>query len=146
MDKWGISRIIRFFSGFFQVVFVWCASHYWCGVCHIHDSAVIHKFMIYCSCSTNERNGHMFITEQIHNSDCCNIAEISPDGCNRIGVKNFTTGLTASLEMVHGYGVNDDIVSLYDNKYNYLVSRKVFSDLTPYDRFQLIGELEDMTK
>ena len=91
-------------------------------------------------------NGGKFITEQIHNSDCCNIAEISPDGCNRIGVKNFTTGLTASLEMVHGYGVNDDIVLLYDNKYNYMVSRKVFSDLTSYDRFQLIGSLEDMTK
>ena len=91
-------------------------------------------------------NGGKFITEQIHNSDCCNIAEISSDGCNRIGVKNFTTGLTASLEMVHGYGVYDDIVLLYDNKYNYIVSRKVFSDLTAYERFQLIGTLEDMTK
>ena len=86
-------------------------------------------------------------TGQIYNSpNVCNIVEISPDGCNRIGVKNFTTGLTASLEMVHGYGVNDDIVSLYDNKYNYLVSRKVYFDLTSYERFQLIGELEDMTK
>ena len=91
-------------------------------------------------------NGGNFIMEQIHDSNGYNIAEISPDGCNTIGVKNFTTGLTASLEMVHGYGVNDDIVSLYDNKYNYLVSRKVFSDLTSYDRFQLIGQLEDMTK
>ena len=91
-------------------------------------------------------NGGKFIMEQIHNSDCCNIAEISPDGCNRIGVKNFTTGLTASLEMVHGYGVNDDSVSLYDNKYIYLVSRKVYFDLTSYERFQLIGALEDMTK
>ena len=91
-------------------------------------------------------NGGNFITEQIHNSNGYNIEEISPDGCNRIGVKNFTTGLTASLEMVHGYGVNDDIVLLYDNKYNYIVSRKVYFDLTSYERFQLIGTLEDMTK
>ena len=59
MDKWGIPCIIIFFSGFFQVVFVWCVSHYCCGVCHIHDSTVIQEFMIYCSCSTNERNGTM---------------------------------------------------------------------------------------
>ena len=91
-------------------------------------------------------NGGKFITEQVYNSNGYNIAEISPDGCNIIGVKNFTTGLTASLEMVHGYGVKDDIVLLYDNKYNHIVSRKVYFDLTSYERFQLIGQLEDMTK
>ena len=110
-----------------------------------------------CSCSTNERNETMgngaetvtgkIFTGHIYNSpNACNIVDIRSDGCNRVGVKNFVTGMTATLERVTGYGVNVDIVTVYDNRFHKVSRREVFNDLSSYHRFQLIGMLEDMTK
>ena len=86
-------------------------------------------------------------TEQIYNSpNACNIVDVRSDGCNRIGVKNFVTGMTATLERVTGYGVNVDIVTVYDNYFHKVSRRYVYNDLSSYVRFQIIGMLEDMTK
>ena len=75
-----------------------------------------------------------------------NIVDICSNGCNRIGVKNFVTGITATLERITGYGVNTDIVSVYDNVTHVFMQHIEYRDLESYERFQLIGELEDMTK
>ena len=86
-------------------------------------------------------------TGRIYNSpNACNIVDIRSDGCNRIGVKNFVTGMTATLERVTGYGVNADIVSVYDNVTHVFMHHVEYRNLEPYERFQLIGALEDMTK
>ena len=90
--------------------------------------------------------GKLF-TGRIYNSpNNYNIVDICSDGCNRIGVKNFVTNMTATLERVTGYGVNEDIVTVYDNHFHKVSRRDVFEDLSSYERFQLIGALEDMTK
>ena len=86
-------------------------------------------------------------TEQVYNvPNVYNIVDIRSDGCNRIGVKNFVTGITATLERITGYGVNTDIVSVYDNVTHVFMQHIEYRDLESYERFQLIGELEDMTK
>ena len=86
-------------------------------------------------------------TEQVYNvPNVYNIVDIRSDGCNRIGVKNFVTGITATLERITGYGVNTDIVSVYDNVTHVFMQHIEYRDLESYDRFQLIGALEDMTK
>ena len=86
-------------------------------------------------------------TEQVYNvPNVYNIVDIRSDGCNRIGVKNFVTGITATLERITGYGVNTDIVSVYDNVTHVFMQHIEYRDLESYELFQLIGELEDMTK
>ena len=86
-------------------------------------------------------------TAPIYNTpNVCNIVDICSNGCNRIGVKNFVTGMTATLECVTGYGVNVDIVTVYDNRFHMVTWREEFQALDSYCRFQLIGALEDMTK
>ena len=90
--------------------------------------------------------GRVF-TAPIYNApNVRNIVDICSNGCNRIGVKNFVTGITATLESITGYGVNTDIVSVYDNVTHVFMQHIEYIDLESYDRFQLIGMLEDMTK
>ena len=90
--------------------------------------------------------GKLF-TGLIYNSpNNYNIVYIRSDGCNRIGVKNFATGMTATLDHVTGYGVNVDIVTVYDNRFHKVTWREEFQGLDSYCRFQLIGALESMTK
>ena len=90
--------------------------------------------------------GRVF-TAPIYNApNVRNIVDICSNGCNRIGVKNFVTGITATLEHITGYGVNADIVSVYDNVTHVFMYHMEYRDLESYDRFQLIGRLEDMTK
>ena len=90
--------------------------------------------------------GKLF-TGRIYNSpNNYNFVYIRSDGCNRISVKNFATGMTVTLESVTGYGVNVDIVTLYNNRFHKVMWRKKFHSLDSYYRFQLIGALEDMTK
>ena len=53
----------------------------------------------------NESVRGKLFTGRIYNSpNNYNIVDIRSDGCNRIGVKNFVTGMTATLERVTGYG------------------------------------------
>ena len=86
-------------------------------------------------------------TAPIYNTpNVCNIVDICSNGCNRIGVKNFVTGITATLERITGYGVNTDIVSVYDNVTHVFMQHIEYRGLESYERFQLIGTLEDMTK
>ena len=95
----------------------------------------------------NESVSGKLFTGRIYNSpEARNIVDICSDGCNRIGVKNFVTGITATLERITGYGVNTDIVSVYDNVTHVFMQHIEYRDLESYDRFQLIGALEDMTK